>query len=166
MTIFDIFIVIAIAILFVMLLVRNASSSVLSDHIHNVEQRIETIEETLRQIKTLIDELPIPPEIEERRLFERAARITLKDIRSWAHGQKTHLISKSYYYPHAEAIFHEYDYRHDYVDEATPSKFGYEVHGFSRDELSNEWSPFKFLAKDDGCTTSSCSGDIRCVSLL
>ena len=134
------------------------------DTISAIEERLETMERMLSQIQERLDDLPMSHEAKDARRFDTAIPITLADVRKWTEGEKMHLISKSYYYPHEEPVFHDFEYRHEQIDNATQGMFGYEVHGFWRSAPVDEWEPHSFMAKDDECTTSSCAGTIRRLS--
>lgn len=131
------------------------------DAISALEERLETMEQMLSQIQNCLGDLPVSPEAKDRRRFDAASPITATDVRKWALGETMHIITKSYYYPHDEPVFHDFEYKHERIDNTAQSMFGYEAHGFWRTSHGNEWEPYSFMAKEEECTTSSCAAIIR-----
>jgi hypothetical protein len=97
----------------------------------------------------------------ERKVFDQAEDLTLVYLRQLTLGAILKLISCSYYYPHQFPVFGRFEYKYDHIDEESLTKFGYEVHGFSRYSPLDEWKPYEFLIKETEASTSSCSGTIK-----
>lgn len=141
-----------------------ASSTRLSSHrTINPEliSRLSSIEQSLLEIQDRLKYLPAKPGVQEMRQFESAAPIKLEDVLRWPQGERLTLIVCSYYYPLEEPSIDVFEYLHEKIDMATQSKFGNEVQGYSRWSSAEEWKPYKFLANQEECTTSSCEGTIR-----
>ena len=127
----------------------------------DLRSRLDSIERTLEEMQSRLDDLPVKPGVEDKRRFKSAQAIALDDVRRWAQGDTMQLISKSYYYPAKEPDIVDFEYRHDRVETTERNHFGFEVHGYTRWSLTDEWTPYKFLANQEECTTSLCEGTIR-----
>ncbi|MBI4458785.1 MAG: hypothetical protein HY648_01835 [Acidobacteria bacterium] len=125
--------------------------------------RLDGIERMLEEIQNRLDD-SVEPSDEDQHRFKCARAITLADARRWAHGDTMRLISKSYYYPTEGPSLADFEYRHDRVDTAEQNGFGFEVLGWRRFSSTDEWTPYRFLANEKECTTSSCEGTIRKLS--
>ena len=161
----EVFLLVALILLLAYLSRRDSTAAAEQranrDAIGSVEQRLDSIERMLSGVQDRLDDLPVSPQAKDERRFDVASPITAAEVRKWAQGETMRLMSKSYYYPDDEPVFHDLEYRHERIDDTNPSQFGYEVHGFWRATPGEQWEPYKFLATENECTTSSCEGAIR-----
>ena len=128
------------------------------------ERRLSDVAESLEKVVERVSELReqlMTPHQKEKRKYDRATRVGISDVRQWHEGQILRLVSCSYYYPSDEAVIDFFEYKHERIGEAT--RWGFTVEGFSRSAASDEWQRCSFLAAENECSTSSCSGTIRCV---
>ena len=135
------------------------------DAVQDLDHRLACVQKDLASLSTLIEDLEYSPgerrDRRHRRLFERAAELTLPRIRRLAPDEWLYLICRSHFYPSEQGHTERFTYRHGTVDESQPSPQGLVVRGYRRDTVDEEWQPFTFLADDKGASTSSCEGTIR-----
>ena len=124
-------------------------------------QRLTDDVETLKHHLASVEWSLLPEDEKQKKRFEQLPDFFLADVRALKEESVVHLVSKSYYSPLEFPVFNQFEYKHARLDESASPEFGVEVHGFSRSDPTSKWSPFVFLAKPDGCTTSSCSGTIK-----
>lgn len=130
------------------------------EHERRLSEVAENLEKVSEEVSELREQLMTPSQKEKRR-YDRADRITVSDVREWKEGQIFQLVSCSYYYPSDEAMVDVFDYKHGHIDESEPTRWGFPVQGFSRIAAPDEWQPLSFLAEEDKCSTSDCTGTIR-----
>ena len=127
-----------------------------------LEDRLKGLEQTVERVESGVDELLLSPQerqdLLDKRRFNSAATITLKDVQEWKQGDTMDLIEESVIYPPGVLLYGEWMYRYDHI-------FGHRVHGFIWEKSSKdgeeEWLPHDFLASADRSSTSSCDGTVR-----
>lgn len=137
------------------------------NRVTKIESKQEsTFAQILESLSTLSDRLDsiewrlLTDEQRKSKRFEWLPTFTLSDVRKLANGSELQLATKSYYYPMEEPVFDQFEYQHGSVSD-TEGEFGFEVHGFSRENANSDWKPYQFLAKADECTTSTCGGTVK-----
>jgi hypothetical protein len=139
-------------------------NSALSGQHAALEEKFQGLEEQLSRLEEKIDSVEnntLSKLQRECRAFERGRPLTLAMIRALKSGETLQLISKSYVYPSDEPEVARFAYKHDYLDESKPSKYGYEVHGHWRISGSADWQPCNFLTSEKESQTITCAGTIR-----
>ena len=117
----------------------------------------------LNEIREDLEGLSLTVHEKEHRAFDNAQNLNISYFEKMEKGQIINLMSGSYYYPSEDIVIDRFQYKHDHINKESKSEFGWEVHGFQK-SLSfdgDEWTPCTFLANDQECQTSSCSGTIK-----
>jgi len=128
-----------------------------------LQDELHSLKNDLNESRENLEDLSLTEHDKEHRAFDNAQNLNISYFEKMEKGQIINLISGSYYYPSEDIIIDRFQYKHDHINKENKTEFGWEVHGFQK-SLSfegDEWTPCTFLANDQECQTSSCSGTIK-----
>lgn len=131
--------------------------------IDNLQNELNSLRNDLNEIKDDLESLSLTEHEKEHRAFDNAQNLNISFFEKMEKGQIINLMSGSWYYPSEDIVIDRFQYKHDHIKKENKTEFGWEVHGFQK-SLSfenDEWTPCTFLANDQECQTSSCSGIIK-----
>lgn len=131
--------------------------------VDSLQDELNSLKNDLNEIREDLEDLSLTEHEKEHRAFENAQNLNISYFEKMEKGQIINFMSGSYYYPSEDIVIDRFQYKHDHINKESKSEFGWEVHGFQK-SLSfegDEWTPCTFLANDQECQTSSCSGTIK-----
>lgn len=132
----------------VLLVVIAVSLACIFGYHLKLSERLDSVEEILKDLRIRIDDIPISEEARLRRCYESAQSLTAENVRQWKQGQMVWLIEECGFYPSTKLVHIYLEYKHGGIDTETPSILGFKVHGYSRLSEDEEWEPYEFDAGD------------------
>jgi hypothetical protein len=131
------------------------------NEIKELKEELDRVKNELNELKNDVEGLSLSEYEKEHRAFDNVPNLNIFFFEKLEKGQILNLMSGSYYYPSEEIVISKFQYKHDHIDRENKTDHGWEVHGFKRFSDSDEWTPCTFLANENECMTSSCSGTIK-----
>lgn len=131
------------------------------NELNELKEELDRVKDELNELKNDIEDLSLSEHEKEHRAFDNVPDLNISFFENLEKGHILNLISSSYYYPSEEIVISKFQYKHDHIDKENKSEHGWEVHGFERFLDSDEWTSCTFLANENECMTSSCSGTIK-----
>lgn len=163
LTIILILVIILLLYMIIMERDRKRNHKEIIIQIDSIQDELNGLKNGLNEIREDIENLSLTEHEEEHRTFDNAQNLNISFFEKMEKGQIINLMSGSLYYPSEDIVIDRFQYKHNHINKENKTKFGWEVHGFKK-SLSfegDEWTPCAFLANDQECNTSSCSGTIK-----
>lgn len=129
--------------------------------IEGLKDELSSLRNDLNEIGKDIEDMSLTEDEREHRVFDNTPNLNISFFEKMEKGQIINLMSGFLYYPSEEILINRFQYKHDHVDKENKTDLGWEVYGFERFLDSDEWTPCTFLANENECMTSSCTGTIK-----
>jgi hypothetical protein len=133
----------------------------INSQLDNFQAELSSFRDELQKISDDMENIILTEYDREHQTFENLPNLNISFFEKLPKGQIINLISGSYYYPSEEISLSRFQYKHDHIDKNNKTEFGWEIRGFEKFYDDDEWSPCTFLADENECQTSSCSGTIK-----